>query len=279
MVENNSSISCDTGSIFIHLKAPDMPDNFFLVLAAVLLLPLIPAYVLYKFLPASETDVSGPYQGLSIKLKGAFAGYFLLLLACLGLYFLIVNNKDKKTIEALNRKVNQQSQQIQLLRKQVNNAVTDWYVRGLITPPGNTGTRFFYDDGTTMNNPDGSFELIKRSLGKEGLAQPPKWICIYDAKSGFKVISLNRAVNHPDIQAYGISFDDQKHEVLIRQPIEVNSIARDSIVAVANFVNQNPELKSKVQQLSPDLFQKADVIRRDQQIERAKMAPVKAPKS
>lgn len=258
-----------------------MPDNFFLVLAAILLLPLIPAYVLYKFLPASETDVSGPYQGLSIKLKGAFAGYFLLVLACLGLYFLIVNNKDKKTIEDLNQKLSQQEQQIQILRKRVNSAVTDWYVRGLIVPPGNTGTRFFYDDGTTTNNPDGSFELIKRSLGKEGLAQPPKWICIYDVKSGFKVISLNRTVNHPDIKTYGITFDDQKHEVFIQQPIEVNSITRDSIVAVANFVSRNPEIKTQVQRMNPDLLQKADVIRKEQQMERAKMVPVKVatPKS
>lgn len=252
-----------------------MPDNFFLVLAAILLLPLIPAYVLYKFLPVSETDVSGPYQGLSIKLKGAFAGYFLLVLACLGLYFFILNNKDRKTIETLNQQLNQQKEQISLLRQQVNTAVTDWYVRGLISPPGNTATRFFYDDGTTSNNPDGSFELIKRSLGKEGLAQPPKWICIYDAKTGFKVISLNRAVNHPDIKAYGITFDDQKHEVLIQHPIEINSIAQDSIVAVANFVDRNPELKSRVQQINPELFQKADVIRKTQQIERAKMVPIK----
>jgi hypothetical protein len=48
-----------------------------LTLASVILLPVIPAYFLFKALPASA-DVSGPFQGLQFKLGGAFAGYFLL---------------------------------------------------------------------------------------------------------------------------------------------------------------------------------------------------------
>jgi hypothetical protein len=41
-----------------------MTDNFYLTLAAILLISIIPAYILYKFLHASETNVSGPFQGL-----------------------------------------------------------------------------------------------------------------------------------------------------------------------------------------------------------------------
>jgi len=44
-----------------------------------ILLPIIPALLLYKLLP-STADVSGPFHGLQIKLGGAFAGYFLLVL-------------------------------------------------------------------------------------------------------------------------------------------------------------------------------------------------------
>jgi len=45
----------------------------------VLLLPLIPAFVLFRFLPSSA-NVEGPFKGLTIKLGGAFAGYFLTVL-------------------------------------------------------------------------------------------------------------------------------------------------------------------------------------------------------
>lgn len=51
---------------------------------AIILLPIIPAYILYTAIPlkATNTDdsVEGKYQGLNIKLKGAFAGYFVLVL-------------------------------------------------------------------------------------------------------------------------------------------------------------------------------------------------------
>lgn len=45
----------------------------------VLLLPLIPAFVLFRFLP-SAANVEGPFKGLTIKLGGAFAGYFVTVL-------------------------------------------------------------------------------------------------------------------------------------------------------------------------------------------------------
>jgi hypothetical protein len=41
--------------------------------------PILPAFVFFKFLP-SKADVSGPFQGLELKLGGAFGGYFLILL-------------------------------------------------------------------------------------------------------------------------------------------------------------------------------------------------------
>jgi hypothetical protein len=50
-----------------------------LYLLLILLLPLLPAFVLFRFLPASA-DVQGPFKGLTIKLGGAFAGYFLTVL-------------------------------------------------------------------------------------------------------------------------------------------------------------------------------------------------------
>ncbi|HEV7334100.1 MAG TPA: hypothetical protein VGN63_23915 [Flavisolibacter sp.] len=248
-----------------------MADNFFLVLSAILLLPVIPAYIIYKFLPASDTDVSGPYKGLSLKLKGAFAGYFLLVIVGLALQYTVMNNKQQKQIEGLQRDVQQKDTAIAQLQAQIAasaNPVIDWHIKGAVTPV-KEGTRFFYDDGTTRNDPDGSFDLIKRAIAKEGKAAPPKWVCIYNNITGFRVVSLNREINHPDISAFNVEFDDQKHEILIKRPIDINSIEKDSIVAVANFIEKNPTLKTQVQQIDPAFLPKADKIREERLLNKA----------
>lgn len=120
-------------------------DNFFLVLAAILIIPLIPAFIIYKFLPASDTDVSGPYQGLSLKLKGAFAGYFLLVIVGLVLQYAIMGNKQEKQIETLSREAKQKDTTIVQLKAQLEasaNPVIDWKIKGAVTP-NKEGTRFF----------------------------------------------------------------------------------------------------------------------------------------
>lgn len=53
--------------------------NFpFVILSGVLLLPLIPAFILFKLLPSTAV-VGGPLQGLRIDLSGAFGAYFALV--------------------------------------------------------------------------------------------------------------------------------------------------------------------------------------------------------
>jgi len=56
-------------------------DTFAVILVAsfVVLVPLIPAFLLYRFLP-STIRVSGLLKGLKVQLTGAFAGYVLVLL-------------------------------------------------------------------------------------------------------------------------------------------------------------------------------------------------------
>lgn len=250
-------------------------DNFYLSLAAILLLPLVPAFIIYKFLPASDTDVSGPYQGLSLKLKGAFAGYFLLVIVGLALQYTVTNNKQQKQIESLTREAKEKDTALAQLQAQLQasaNPVIDWHIKGAVTPAGD-GTRFFYDDGTTRNDPDGSFDLIKRTLAKEGMATPPKWVCVYNNNTGFRVISLNREISHPDIAAYNVAFDDAKHQILIQKPIEINSIEKDSIAAVANYLEKNPTLKIQAQQIDPSLFNKAKIINEQKRLDRVRMLP------
>ena len=56
-----------------------MSDDF-LYIAAVILLPLFPAFIIFKLIPGSTADAQGPFQGLKLKLGGAFAGYFIVVL-------------------------------------------------------------------------------------------------------------------------------------------------------------------------------------------------------
>lgn len=96
-------------------------------------------------------------------------------------------------------------------------------------------------------------------------------MCIYNMATGFKVVSLNRDIAHPDIASYNIAFDDDKHEILVRKPIDINSIEKDSVVAVANFIESNPELKAKVQQIDPSFLPKADILKQQRAIDKSKL--------
>ena len=185
-----------------------------------------------------------------------------------------MGNKQEKRIETLTREAKEKDTTITQLQSQLiasANPVIDWKIKGAVMPTKD-GTRFFYDDGTTNNAPDGSFELIKRSIAKEGKAAPPKWMCVYNLNTGFKVVSLNRDIQHPDITGYNIAFDDSKHEILVRKPIEINSIEKDSVVAVANYIEKNPELKAKVQEIDPAFLPKATILRQQKQLDKSKLS-------
>jgi hypothetical protein len=55
-----------------------MSENPIVILSVLALLPLVPAILLFKFLPGGETNVEGPLAGLKVKLGGAFGGYVAL---------------------------------------------------------------------------------------------------------------------------------------------------------------------------------------------------------
>jgi hypothetical protein len=57
--------------------------EFLGVAAVVVLLPIVPALLIYKYVPPGRTVAAGPFRGLQIKLTGSFAGYFVVLLVLL----------------------------------------------------------------------------------------------------------------------------------------------------------------------------------------------------
>jgi hypothetical protein len=260
-----------------------MNNNFYLALAFILILPLIPAFILYKYLPdkngntdevGGETGSLGPLKSLSWKFKGAFAGYFGLVMVGSVLQYFQANNEMQKQIDGLNQKLTFASDTINALKSDLlssANPVVDWHIKGIVKPGEKEGTRFFFDDGTTTKAPDGVFELIKRSLKSQGKASPPKWVCVYNPGTGFQVVSLNRELNHPDIETFNVAFDDSNHTILIRKPIDINSKTKDSTIAVANFIEANTELKTKFLETDPNIFREANILKADRRINKMKI--------
>jgi len=71
--------------------------TFLFLLAALLLVPLVPAYILYKNLP-SKTSVKGPFRGLNIQLTGSFGGYFLLVFFSYGLLYYLKQTQQPSPV-------------------------------------------------------------------------------------------------------------------------------------------------------------------------------------
>jgi hypothetical protein len=68
----------------------------YLLNASWVLLPLIPAIVIYLMFPDTRTTIGGPFSGLSVKSSGAFAAYFIVLLATFPL--LNMQNRNFNTV-------------------------------------------------------------------------------------------------------------------------------------------------------------------------------------
>ena len=48
------------------------------------LLPMVPAVFIFQKFPEGDVRTTGPFKGLNLKLRGAFAAYFIVLLVCVG---------------------------------------------------------------------------------------------------------------------------------------------------------------------------------------------------
>lgn len=192
-----------------------MNSQFIITLAAILLMPLIPAFLLYKFLP-SKTNVGGPFKGLSLKLTGAFAGYFLLVISAMSVFYFLMKNQQAKTIEELEAKL--------AAAEQAGKATENWKMYGVVASTSPKETNMFFDKTGAQFEPTGEFEL-PFSASKEGSkTNLPKSVCIYNYKDGYRVINLSREfAGNADIKNLEIQFNDTAKTIHVGKVINIQT--------------------------------------------------------
>ena len=203
--------------------------TFLYILAAVLLLPLIPAFLFYKFLP-SRTSVGGPFKGLNIKLTGAFGGYFLLVITAIGVFFPLLKNEQAKIIEQQNEKI-----------KELENTMSShqqWVMKGNILSTSPKQTKVFFDQRGTDFWETGEFSMNFNAELQEGKPVLPKALCIFNKDDGYKVLNLSRDFKSDDIKNFGINFDDSAHLIKIDSAIDIQSKAKAKIEAENNLLEK-----------------------------------------
>jgi len=165
--------------------------------SAVVLLPLVPAFLLYRFLPA-ETHVTGPFKGLSIQLTGAFAGYFILTLGTGGF---IAEQRHEDALKAA---------QAQL-----------WAVRGVIKVPPGADSPQDADIDMLVRPPDsspiasdGSFDIEKVPLLND-----PQTQLTLEVRMRSREPQVLHFWHASDDALYRVTYDSVKRVIDIGNPI------------------------------------------------------------
>lgn len=183
-------------------------------LSTILLIPLIPAFILYKFLP-SKTMITGPFKGLNLNLTGAFGGYFLLVLISISLTYFVLKNQlmeqvkeSQLTIASLNRQVDELTTTI----SQEKNKYKKWKMVGTLQSRSPESTKIFIDEENISINSIGKFNamlLIKKDENnKERL---PGAACFFNKEEGYSVIDLTQKEN--------VTIDTSSNEIKINNRI------------------------------------------------------------
>jgi len=169
--------------------------NTLMTIAGVLIIPLIPAFVIYKFLP-SKTVVKGPFKGLHVNLTGAFSGYFLLVIISLGFTYSSINNDLKSELIKSKTEVNDLNARIDQLNREISKEKTKyqpWKMFGIIDSKSPEMTKIFVDEENISINALGKFtaSLLLKCDEKEK-AHLPSAICFFNKGEGYNVIDLSK---------------------------------------------------------------------------------------
>ena len=176
-------------------------------LATMILLPVVPAFLLYRVLPSGEQpkgerdQVTGVFQGLQIKLGGAFAGYFLVLL--------IANS---------------------YVRTNLSNESSEydfWTVEGRveIEPGLHRDLQFAIKPPLPQPEPNGQFVVRDVPVPKNPTGVSPTLVIMLDNHDPATVtLSENRKLGDD----YGIEFNSKEKKITIRNRIVLREQAENS---------------------------------------------------
>ena len=190
-------------------------DISIIYLLAGFLIPLIPAYVLYKTLPA-ETSVTGPFQGFKINLSGAFGGYFLLVLIAFGFSLKLIADSNGKRIEKLSAENSALKTENDDLKIQYEN----WTIEGQVTGSLPEKTKLFVDARNTHFSSTGDFSSKLYLKTEKNSSAIPAALCFFNTEDGYKVINLNKNTSK-DFSLFGIEINEQAKSIRIRKPVKL----------------------------------------------------------
>ena len=188
-------------------------DFSFIYLLMGFLIPLIPAYILYKTLPA-ETSVKGPFQGLKINLSGAFGGYFLLVLIAFAFSLKLISDSNIKRIETLNR----ENKALKAENEKIMSQYEYWTIEGQVTGDLPEKTKLFVDCRTTHFASTGDFSSNIYLRKEPNSSIIPAALCFFNTEDGYKVINLNKNTSK-DFDLFGIRIDEQKKKISLTKPV------------------------------------------------------------
>lgn len=192
-----------------------MDTELFYTLVFILLIPLVPAMLLYKFLP-SKTAVDGPFKGLNIKLSGAFSGYFLLVLIAISISIMVGRSQNKK----LHEHIKELTQKLE----ETNLNYQDWEISGKVDVENPPLTTIFSNVDKAQPDNSGIFQtkvLLEKNKNKLNM------LCFYHQSGRYKILNLNKDFPPDDIVNYDINVDTANKRIKINKIISINSTERN----------------------------------------------------
>ena len=195
---------------------PISPVDFWqllVVILVVVLVPVGPAYLLYRTLPANAR-VSGPLKGLNLNLEGAFAGYFSLFLA------------------------------LGVLIKSLAGPIEIWHIKGKVHFDTGEGIKPETAQITIVPSakiePDGTFEMnVARQVDSSGVKRFPLIILELPNPSNKQEEKLYQpAVLHPSDNLDEVEYVDRERTSTWRKTIAFKP------VTITKFGQQVPKYAS-----------------------------------